>query len=120
MWRIHKVPLSVKAANLPRFFPPWTVTREQWADMMMPSINLDLFSSSSEEDSKDSAERSELSITLFCDSDEASTRVYSDQVLSDGDFPEESVPKDKIQVVRRFASPPGGQIMGAAQDNRAY
>ena len=36
---IHKVPLSVKAANLARFFPPWTVTREQWADMMMPSIS---------------------------------------------------------------------------------
>ena len=39
MWRIHKVPLSVKAANLARFFPPWTVTREQWADMMMLSIS---------------------------------------------------------------------------------
>ena len=25
MWWIHKVPLSVKAANLARFFPPWTV-----------------------------------------------------------------------------------------------
>ena len=35
---VHKVPMSVKAANLARFFPPWTVTREQWADMMMPSI----------------------------------------------------------------------------------
>ena len=30
-------------------------------------LNLDLFSSSSEDDSKDSAERSDLSITLFCD-----------------------------------------------------
>ena len=39
MRRIQKVPLSVKAANLARFFPPWTVTREQWADMMMPSIS---------------------------------------------------------------------------------
>ena len=39
MRRIHKVPLSVKAANLARFFPPWTVTREQRADMMMPSIS---------------------------------------------------------------------------------
>ena len=36
---IHKVPLSVKAANLARLFPPWTVTREQWANMMMPSIS---------------------------------------------------------------------------------
>ena len=39
MQRIHKVPLSVKVANLARLFPPWTVTREQWADMMMPSIS---------------------------------------------------------------------------------
>ena len=81
-------------------------------------LNLDLLSSSSEDDSKDSAERSDLSITLFCDSDETGTPVNSDQVLSDGDFPEESVPKDKRQVVRRCASPAGGQIMGAAQDDR--
>ena len=53
-------------------------------------LNLALFSSSS----KDLAERSDLSITLFCDSDQAGTREISDQVLSDGDFPEESVPKD--------------------------
>ena len=39
MWRSHKVPLSVKAANLARFFPPWTVTREPWVGMMMPSIS---------------------------------------------------------------------------------
>ena len=39
MWQIHKVPLSVKAANLARFIPPWTVTREQWGDMTMPSIS---------------------------------------------------------------------------------
>ena len=56
-------------------------------------LNLDLFSSSSEDDSKDSAERSDFSITLFCDSDE---------------------------VVRRYASPPGGQFMGAAQADQQY
>ena len=39
IWRVHKVPMSVKAANLAKFFPPWTVTREQWTDMMMPSIS---------------------------------------------------------------------------------
>ena len=39
MRRMHKVPLSVKAANLSKFFPAWTVTREQWADMLMPSIS---------------------------------------------------------------------------------
>ena len=36
---MHKVTLSVKAANLSKLFPAWTVTREQWADMMMPSIS---------------------------------------------------------------------------------
>ena len=35
MRRVHKVPLSVKVANLARFFLPWTVTSEQWTDMMM-------------------------------------------------------------------------------------
>ena len=39
MRRTHKVPLSVKAANLSKFFLAWTVTREQWAAMMMPSIS---------------------------------------------------------------------------------
>ena len=65
-------------------------------------------------------ERSDLSITLFCDSDEAGTHVNSDHVLSDGDFPEESVPEDKRQFVRRGDSPPGGQSMGAARDDRQY
>ena len=61
----------------------------QWTRFLSSAcLNLDLFSSSSEDDSKDSAEHSDLSITLFCDSDEADTRVNSDQVLSDGDFPE--------------------------------
>ena len=39
MRRTHKVLLSVKAANLSKYFPAWTVTREQWADMLMPSIS---------------------------------------------------------------------------------
>ena len=39
MRRTHKVPLSVKMANLSKYFPAWTVTREQWADMLMPSIS---------------------------------------------------------------------------------
>ena len=34
-----QVPLSVKAANLAKSFPAWTVTREQWADILMPSIS---------------------------------------------------------------------------------
>ena len=71
-------------------------------------LNLDLLSSSSNDDSKDSAGLSDLSIALFCDSEEALTPVNSNQVLSDGDLPEESMPKDMRQVVRRCASPPGG------------
>ena len=46
--------------------------------------------------------------------------MNSDQALSDGDFPEESVPKDKRQVVRGCASPPGGPSREAVQDNRQY
>ena len=36
MWRTHKVPLSVKAETLAKYFPAWTVTGDQWADMLMP------------------------------------------------------------------------------------
>ena len=68
MWRVHKVPPSVKVANLARFFPHWTVTREQWTNMILPSIS------------------------------GVNACVNSDQALSDGDFPEESVPKDKRQL----------------------
>ena len=39
MRHTHKVPLSVKAANLAKYFPAWTVTREQWSDMLMPCIS---------------------------------------------------------------------------------
>ena len=148
MCRLPMEKSSVQALmdlSLPRFagltdgprqiHPPWSIASPAPArletsgeedsrcsvDQMSVSsacYNLDLFSSSSEEDSRDSAERSDLSITLFCDSDEAGTHVNSDQVLSDGDFPEESVPKDKRQVVRKCASSPGDQFMGVAQNDR--
>ena len=36
---IHKVPLSVKAANLAKYFPAWTVTRDQWSKMLMPCVS---------------------------------------------------------------------------------
>ena len=39
MRRTYDVPLTVKAANLARFCPPWTVTREQWSAMTVPSIS---------------------------------------------------------------------------------
>ena len=37
--RTHDAPLVVKAANLARYFPPWTVTREQWSEMTRPTIS---------------------------------------------------------------------------------
>ena len=38
MRRAHDTGLSVKAGNLARWFPPWTVTREQWHSMSRPSV----------------------------------------------------------------------------------
>ena len=39
MRRAHNTPVSVKAGNLARWFPPWTVTREQWHSMSRPSVS---------------------------------------------------------------------------------
>ena len=39
MRRVHKVLLSVKAANLAKYFPAWTVTRDQWSKMLMPCVS---------------------------------------------------------------------------------
>ena len=39
MRRAHNTPISVKAGNLARWFPPWTVTREQWHNMSRPSVS---------------------------------------------------------------------------------
>ena len=83
-------------------------------------LNLDALSSSSGYDSQELPECSDLSVTLFCGSEEAGTRVNSDQVSSDGDFLAELGARDIRQVVRQCASPPGGQIIGAAQDDRQH
>ena len=37
--RMHQVPLSVRPANLAKFFPAWTITKEQWVDLLLPSIS---------------------------------------------------------------------------------
>ena len=39
MRRAHNTPISVKAGNLACWFPPWTVTREQWHGMSRPSVS---------------------------------------------------------------------------------
>ena len=37
--KTHEISHSVKAANLARYFPPWTVTRSQWSQMTRPAIS---------------------------------------------------------------------------------
>ena len=37
--RTHKLPLSVKAANLAKYFPAWTVSRVEWSKMLMPCVS---------------------------------------------------------------------------------
>ena len=39
MRRAHDIPTLVKAANLARWFPPWTVTGEQWSSMSRPAVS---------------------------------------------------------------------------------
>ena len=36
---IHKLPLSVKLANLAKYFPAWTVSRVEWSKMLMPCVS---------------------------------------------------------------------------------
>ena len=38
MRRAHDIPLLV-AANLARWFPPWTVSGEQWSSMSHPAVS---------------------------------------------------------------------------------
>ena len=117
--------------------PPWSVASDSPASpastqleprreevsrcsMDQPSVssmylNLDERSSSSEEELQDLTKRSDLSVTLTCSSEEAGTRVNSDEVFS-----AVSGARDIRQVVRRCASPPGGQTIGAAQDDRQH
>ena len=62
--------------------------------------------SSSDADIGTSVGLEDLLVTLLCGSDEVFPPVNSDQVLSDIDFPPESVSHDRRQVVcRRDASP---------------
>ena len=49
-------------------------------------LNLDALSSLSEEELQELAKRSDQSVTLFCSSEEAGTRVNSDEVFSDENF----------------------------------
>ena len=94
-------------------------TPESEMDVSDMYLNLDALSSSSEEESQDLTKRSDLSVTLTCSSEEADTHVNSDEVFSDEDFPAVFGARD-IRQVRWRASPPGGQTIGAAQDDRQH
>ena len=39
MRKAHNISATVKAANLARWFPPWTVSREQWTIIMRSSVS---------------------------------------------------------------------------------
>ena len=39
MRRAHDIPPLVKAANLAGWFPPWTVTREQWSSLTRSAVS---------------------------------------------------------------------------------
>ena len=39
MHKAHTVPATVKAANLARWFPPRTVSREQWTTILRSSVS---------------------------------------------------------------------------------
>ena len=135
------LPMFVGLTDGPRqVHPPWSVASDSpaspaptqldpsWAensrctmDQLSVSstyLNLDALSSSSE--LWDQAKRRDLSVTLLCSSEEAGTHVNSGEVVSDDDFPAVFGARDIRQVVRRCASPPGGQTIGAAQDDRQH
>ena len=62
--------------------------------------------------------RDDLSVTFMCSSEEGGTRVNSEEVFSDEDFPAVFGARDIRQVVWRHASPPGGQTRGTVRVDR--
>ena len=57
----------------------------------------------------------DFAVTFVCSSEEAGTRVNSEEVLSDEDFRAVFGARDIRQVVRRRANPPGGQTRRTAR-----
>ena len=117
--------------------PPWSVTSESPASSALSQIkprrgedsyclmdqtsitsvylNLDALSSSSDEESLNVKKCEDFAVTIVCSSEEAGTRVNSEEVLSDEDFPVVFGARDIRQVVRRRANPPGGQTSRTAR-----
>ena len=78
-------------------------------------LNLDALSSSSNEESLDVKKCEDFAVTIVCNSEEADTRVNSEEVLSEEDFPTVFGARDIRQVVRRRARPPGGPTRRTAR-----
>ena len=78
-------------------------------------LNLDALSSSSDEESLNVKKCEEFAVTIVCSSEEAGTRVNSEEVLSDEDFPAVFRARNIRQVVRRRANPPGSQTNRTAR-----
>ena len=57
----------------------------------------------------------DFAVAIVCNSAEADTRVNSEEVLSDEDFPAVFGARDIRQVIRRRARPPGGPTRRTAR-----
>ena len=77
--------------------------------------NLDALTSSSNEETLDVKKCEDFAVTIVCNSEEAGTRVNSEEVLSDEDFPAVFGAKDIQQVVRQRDRPPGGPTRRTAR-----
>ena len=117
--------------------PPWLVTSESPASPAQSRIeprgredsrcsmdqtslssvylNLDALSSSSDEETLDVKKCEDFAIAFVCNSEEAGTRVNSDEVISDEDFPAVFGARDIRQVVRRRDKPSGGPTRRTAR-----
>ena len=109
--------------------PPWSVTSEAPASpapnqieprggedsrcsmdqtsLSSVYLNLDALTSSSNEESLDVKKCEDFAVTIVYHSEGADTRVNSEEVLSDEDFPAVFGEKDIRQVVRQRDRPPG-------------
>ena len=103
---------EVESPFVAKFFPAWTFTREQWADLLLPSI-----SGVAVDTLFFSRMASPLGHRYWLFS---RTGSQYDAVFLVEDFPAVFGAKDIRQVVRRRASPPGGQTIGAAQAGRQH
>ena len=70
-------------------------------------LNLDALTPSSNEESLDVKKCEDFAVTIMCHSEGAHTRVKSEEVLLDEDFPAVFGGKDIRQVVRQRVRPPG-------------